>query len=54
MPNFDLEWLTREGSRAAPGYMNPEGIVIYHKASQTYFKATIKDDEKPKRSQETA
>jgi hypothetical protein len=53
-PNFALEWLAREGSQAAPGYMNPEGIVIYHKASQTYFKATIKGDEKPKRSQEIA
>lgn len=43
-----LEYLKGYGSRAAPGFMKPEGIVIYHIASNTYFKKTIEDDEKPK------
>ena len=40
-----LDW---EGSRAVPGFMNPEGIVVYHTALGGYFKKTIKDDDKPK------
>jgi hypothetical protein len=33
---------------AAPGFMNPEGVVIYHTAGDLYFKKTIKNDDKPK------
>jgi hypothetical protein len=34
------------GSVAAPGFDNPEGIVVYHEAARTYFKKTIdRDDE---------
>lgn len=40
--------LSGTGSLAAPGFMNPEGIVIYHVASGTSFKKTIKDDGIPK------
>lgn len=40
-----LHELGRDGSFAAPGYMDPEGIVIFHKASGTLFKKTIKGDE---------
>ena len=36
------------GSKASPGFMNPEGIVIYHIAGKQYFKKTILNDEKPK------
>jgi hypothetical protein len=36
------------GSHAAPGFMNPEGIVLYHSASGHLFKKTLEDDEKPK------
>ena len=43
-----LDDLAKGGSRAAPGFMNPEGIVIFHTASGELFKKTIKDDEKPK------
>lgn len=43
-PNFELEWLKRVGSQAAPGYMNPEGIVVFHRASGTLLKATIEND----------
>lgn len=38
--------LETHGSVAAPGFMNPEGIIIYHTAARTYFKKTLhKDDE---------
>jgi len=32
------------GSVIAPGYKNPEGIVIYHTASRQLYKRTFKDD----------
>jgi len=43
--------LQNRGSSAAPGFMDPEGIVIFHTASQTSFKKTIKGDEVPKGTQ---
>lgn len=43
-----LEELAFSGSVAAPGFMRPEGIVIYHKHSGTLFKKTIKNDDKGK------
>ena len=36
------------GSHAAPGFMKPEGIVIYHVASNVMFKKTIGKDDEPK------
>jgi hypothetical protein len=45
---FCLDRLKIHGSSAAPGFMNPEGIVIFHTAGNMMFKKTIKDDEKPK------
>lgn len=45
------EWvltLRVEGSRAAPGFMNPEGVVVYHVAAGQYFKKTLDKDEQPK------
>jgi hypothetical protein len=47
-PDWALDKLRREGSVAAPGFMDPEGIVTFHEASGQLFKATIKGDEKPK------
>lgn len=47
-----LKQLQEQGSVAAPGFMNPEGIIIYHTQSNTMFKKTLKDDEKPKGSKE--
>jgi hypothetical protein len=44
--------LAGEGSQAAPGFMDPEGIIIFHTAANSMFKVTIKDDEKPKGSSE--
>lgn len=40
--------LERDGSSAAPGFMKPEGIVVYHKAAGIFFKKTIEKDEEPK------
>ena len=47
-----LDLLRDHGSYAAPGFMDPEGIVVYHTAARTMFKATLKNDEKPKGSTE--
>lgn len=40
--------LEREGSAAAPGFMKPEGIVVFHTAANLYFKKTLDKDEMPK------
>jgi len=40
--------LKMEGSKAVPGFMNAEGICIYHTASGHLYKKTILNDEKPK------
>ncbi len=39
-----LASLASDGSRAAPGFMDPEGIVIFHHASRTLHKVTLGDD----------
>lgn len=46
--NSILRELEETGSRAAPGFMRPEGIVIYHAHSNTLFKKTIKNDDRGK------
>ena len=43
-----MENLKASGSMACPGYNNPEGIVIYHTASNTLFKKTFLKDDKGK------
>jgi len=40
--------LREKGSIAAPGFMKPEGIVIYQSAGRCYFKKTLEKDEQPK------
>lgn len=41
-----IEDLGAKGSTAAPGFMKPEGIVIFHTAANMMFKKTLyKDDE---------
>ena len=47
-----VNYLRAVGSLAAPGYMNPEGIIVYHTAADTLFKVTLEGDEKPKGSNE--
>ena len=43
-PDVMLEILKHKGSVAAPGFMDPEGIVVFHKASGQCFKATTEND----------
>lgn len=51
--DFALDTLRAGGSLAVPGFMNPEGIIIWHHAARTKFKVTLENDEVPK-SQVTA
>ncbi len=46
--NDVIDSLKTNGSQAAPGFMDPEGIVVFHVAGNVGFKKTIKDDESPK------
>lgn len=43
-----LDLLRSNGSIAAPGFMKPEGIVVFHVAAGIGFKKTIEKDEVPK------
>jgi hypothetical protein len=43
-----LMMLEEGGSIAVPGFMQPEGIVIFHVPSGHLYKKTILNDEKPK------
>jgi len=40
--------LRTNGSYAAPEFMRPEGIVIYHVAANSYFKTLLEGDDTPK------
>jgi len=43
-----LKILETRGSFASPGFMRPEGIVIFHTQGNLMFKKTLENDEKPK------
>lgn len=43
-----MERLKTLGSVAAPGFMNPEGVIVYHSASRSMFKVTVEKDEEHK------
>lgn len=43
-----LEKLRVEGFTAVPGFMRPEGIVVFHPASGLSFKVTLDNDAIPK------
>ncbi len=45
-----IESLAKNGSVASPGFMKPEGIVMFHLAGNVGFKKTIDKDEVPKSS----
>jgi hypothetical protein len=36
------------GSKAVPGFMKPEGIIVYHTASKQNFKVLLENDDQPK------
>lgn len=40
-----MDKLRETGSIAAPGFMNPEGIVVYHSQINQMFKVTFEHDE---------
>jgi hypothetical protein len=43
-----LNRLESGGSVAAPGFMKPEGVIIWHTAARQLFKITLEKDEEPK------
>jgi len=43
-----LTELVRGGSRAAPGFLRPEGVVVFHVAGCVGFKKTVDKDGEPK------
>jgi hypothetical protein len=45
---FAMTQLQNGGSAAAPGFMKPEGVVIYHPQGNVLFKKTLEKDEEPK------
>jgi len=47
-----LAFLHECGSFAHPGYLNPEGIVVYHRPSNTSFKVLLENDDQPKGASE--
>lgn len=46
--------LAKDGSLAAPGYGRPEGVVVFHSASNALFKVTCEKDEQPKATRESS
>lgn len=49
-----LAQLKGGGSRAAPGFMKPEGVVIFHPQGNVGFKKTLEKDEECKGKQSSA
>lgn len=49
-----LKRLKEEGSIAAPGFMKPEGIIIFHIAGNLLFKKTLERDDEWKGKQAKA
>jgi len=43
-----LQRLSDGGSVAAPGFMNPEGVIVFHVAGNFGFKKTLDKDDEPK------
>lgn len=46
-----LQKLRDTGSVAAPGFMRPEGVVVFHTVGQWMLKKTIEGDDTPKSQQ---
>ena len=49
--DFALNLLRDQGSVAAPGFMDPEGIMVYHTAASQLFKKTLRGDEEGKHAE---
>lgn len=50
----ELGTLVDYGSVAAPGFLRPEGLVVWHTAARHGFKVTIEGDEAPKKGPRSA
>ena len=46
-----MDELVRHGSKASPGFQDPEGVIVYHHAANFYFKKTLSKDEEWKGKQ---
>jgi len=46
--DWAIRSLVKYGSIASPGFMNPEGIVVFHVAANVGFKKLIENDHLPK------
>ena len=46
--NAAVQDLRDFGSRAAPGFMKPEGVIVFHAQGDLFFKKTLEKDEAPK------
>ncbi len=46
--SHELDFLHDFGSLAAPGFMRPEGVIVFHIAGNVGFKKTIENDSTPK------
>lgn len=46
--DYWLDLMRDFGSFAVPGFMRPEGLVLYHTASSGYFKILLENDDVPK------
>lgn len=43
-----IQGLSDNGSVASPGFMKPEGVIVFHSAGNVSFKKTIERDDAPK------
>lgn len=46
--NEVVEQLRTLGSVAAPGYLRPEGVIVWHSQSKQYYKILLENDDVPK------
>ena len=46
--NGCLDRLREQGSAVAPGFMKPEGVIVWHNAARVGFKVTLERDDAPK------
>lgn len=46
-----LRLLSDLGSVAQPGFMRPEGVIVFHEASMTGYKVLLENDDQPKGAQ---
>jgi hypothetical protein len=57
LPNLvddTLYQLRHGGSAAAPGFEDPEGIIVWHTTSKQYYKVLLENDDTPKSQQVAA